>query len=149
MWHFDAKLSRDQAKYSWEQRAESWNDQWNSLFGCNTVRLPPGGWTHDLSTLQDFSKSRATLTIKFSVSNEYIFDKIFHKSTKKDKTQQKKLEMILILPKFLQWISLKIKLCASSPWLFGPNSAWGSKVTKTIRKTHPTLIDQKYALNWS
>ena len=29
---------------------------------------------------------------------------------------------------------------------FGPNSAWGSKVTKTIGKRHPTLIEQKYAL---
>ena len=34
----------------------------------------------------------------------------------------------------------ELKWSGRSRWLFRPNSAWGSKETTAIRKTHPTLV---------
>ena len=34
-----------------------------------------------------------------------------------------------------------LKWVASSGWSFGPSSAWDSKESMTIRKTHPTLYE--------
>ena len=42
------------------------------------------------------------------------------------------------IPKF-SCVYLAMKWGASSRWSFRPNSAWGSKETTTIGKTHPTL----------
>ena len=114
-----------------EEKSEFWTDTWPGRFLLNSV----GYILVFFPILIGLFVTKKILKLDPTILTEKTWEWFHTLLTKKSVPNTEAGALILVI----SGARMSIKVDASSRCSFAPSSAWGSKDTMTIRKTHPTL----------